>query len=97
MNTLEHFLNIDDLAVLRMKSMGSEAPAQSIVRALRQVGKEYDFNFDRVMVKKRLPYRFASHMENFEKSARVNTNLLITCNMPTRFARSASSSVRIST
>ena len=36
MNTLEHFLNIDDLAVLRMKSMGSEAPAQSIGRTLRQ-------------------------------------------------------------
>jgi uncharacterized protein YycO len=46
MNTLEDFLNIDDLAVLRMKSLGSEELAQSIIRALRQVGKAYDFNFD---------------------------------------------------
>ena len=29
-----------------MKSLGSEALAQSIVRALQQVGKAYDFNFD---------------------------------------------------
>ena len=46
MNTLEHFLNIDDLAVLRMASLSSEELAQSIIRALRQVGKAYDFNFD---------------------------------------------------
>jgi uncharacterized protein YycO len=46
MNTLEDFLNIDDLAVLRMKSISNEDLAQSIVRAFRQIGKEYDFNFD---------------------------------------------------
>jgi uncharacterized protein YycO len=46
MNTLEHFLNIDDLAVLRVKSLGEEALGQAIIRAFRQIGKEYDFNFD---------------------------------------------------
>ncbi len=46
LNTLEHFLNIDDLAVLRVKSLGKEALGQAIIRALRQIGKAYDFNFD---------------------------------------------------
>lgn len=46
MNTLEDFLNVDDLAILRMKSVSIDALAQAIVRALRQVGKAYDFNFD---------------------------------------------------
>jgi uncharacterized protein YycO len=46
MNTLEHFLNIDDLAVLRVKSLGKEALGRAIIRAMRQIGKAYDFNFD---------------------------------------------------
>jgi hypothetical protein len=46
MNTLKHFMNVDDLAVLRHSSMGREAKRRVIVQALRQVGKAYDFNFD---------------------------------------------------
>jgi len=37
------------------------------------------------------------HIENLEKSAIVSTKLEISCNKPTRFSRSASSCVRIST
>ncbi|HEY6871878.1 MAG TPA: YiiX/YebB-like N1pC/P60 family cysteine hydrolase [Geobacteraceae bacterium] len=46
MNSLEHFLNIDSIGVLRKPGLGREARARTIVRALRQVGKPYDFNFD---------------------------------------------------
>ncbi len=46
MNTLKHFLNVDDLAVLRHKDLDRKARRQVILQALRQVGKEYDFNFD---------------------------------------------------
>ena len=43
LNTLEHFLDVDDVAILRKSSKQSEA---SILRAFSQIGKEYDFNFD---------------------------------------------------
>lgn len=46
MNTLEHFLNVDDLAVLRHRKFDREGRRQVILQALRQVGKAYDFNFD---------------------------------------------------
>jgi hypothetical protein len=46
MNSLEHFLNVDDLAVLRHRQLDREARRQVILQALRQVGKAYDFNFD---------------------------------------------------
>ena len=46
MNTLEHFLNIDDLAVLRQNEMPAAQQREVILQALRQVGKGYDFNFD---------------------------------------------------
>lgn len=46
MNTLEHFINVDDLAVLRHESMMPEQRREVILQALRQVGKAYDFNFD---------------------------------------------------
>jgi hypothetical protein len=48
MNPLEHFLNVDDVCVLRDAAL-LEDPARRadcILRALRQVGKSYDFNFD---------------------------------------------------
>ncbi|MCK5804973.1 MAG: Poxvirus G6 [Lentisphaeria bacterium] len=45
-NTLPHFLNIDDMAVLRKRDMSREQTIERIRLALRQVGKEYDFNFD---------------------------------------------------
>jgi uncharacterized protein YycO len=45
-NTLAHFLNIDDLGVLRYDSVSDEQRAEIIVLTLRQIGKPYDFNFD---------------------------------------------------
>lgn len=45
-NTLAKFMNVDDLLALRDPTAGKEAQAQRILRALRQIGKAYDFNFD---------------------------------------------------
>lgn len=45
MNTLEHFLDVDDFLVVRSTNKGL-TPAEHILRALEQVGKPYDFNFD---------------------------------------------------
>lgn len=46
MNTLEHFSNVDDLAVLRDPHATKDDKAEIILQALRQIGKAYDFNFD---------------------------------------------------
>lgn len=46
MNTLGHFMNVDDLAVLRHQNQDPEARRRVILQTLRQVGKAYDFNFD---------------------------------------------------
>ena len=46
MNTLRHFLNVDDVAVLRHRRLSPTERSETIVQALRQVGKRYDFNFD---------------------------------------------------
>jgi hypothetical protein len=46
MNTLKHFMNIDDLALLRAKRLSAAERVEVILQTLRQVGKEYDFNFD---------------------------------------------------
>lgn len=46
MNTLKHFLNIDSIGVLRKPDQSREARANTVIQALRQVGKPYDFNFD---------------------------------------------------
>jgi hypothetical protein len=46
MNTLKHFMNVDDLAVLRHRDLDREARRRVILQTLRQVGKAYDFNFD---------------------------------------------------
>jgi uncharacterized protein YycO len=45
-NSLAHFLNVDDLAVLRSRHPDPAVQAARVVRAFRQVGKAYDFNFD---------------------------------------------------
>lgn len=47
-NTLEHFLNIDDFLVLRdvRREVSDDYRRQAILQAVAQVGKEYDFNFD---------------------------------------------------
>ena len=46
MNSLEHFLNIDSIGILRKQDLSREARAATVLQALRQVGKPYDFNFD---------------------------------------------------
>lgn len=45
-NTLEHFLNIDDMLVLRDPSLNDEQRKDFLIRAFNQIGKDYDFNFD---------------------------------------------------
>lgn len=45
-NTLAHFINVDDLAILRQTDLANETLAQILIRAFRQIGKQYDFNFD---------------------------------------------------
>jgi len=49
LNTLDHFMNVDDVAVLRPvfdEDSRDELTRQALVLAFRQLGKEYDFNFD---------------------------------------------------
>jgi uncharacterized protein YycO len=46
MNTIEHFLNVDDLAVLRHDTLDDTKRVNVILQTLRQVGKAYDYNFD---------------------------------------------------
>lgn len=44
MNTFEHFLDVDDLVVVRPEYNGN--PAERILKAVELVGRPYDFNFD---------------------------------------------------
>ncbi|TNF73135.1 MAG: hypothetical protein EP299_08660 [Acidobacteria bacterium] len=46
LNTLAEFLNVDDLAVLRPVYLDEEEIPETLIRAFRQVGKAYDFNFE---------------------------------------------------
>ncbi len=47
LSSLEHFLNVDDLAILRSRQpLTDELMRETIILALRQMGKAYDFNFD---------------------------------------------------
>jgi len=47
LSSLSHFLNIDDLGVLRSrKPLTDDEMRDTIILTLRQIGKEYDFNFD---------------------------------------------------
>jgi hypothetical protein len=45
-NTLNHFLNIDDLAVLRHSHLSDAQRREYLIYAFEQLGKSYDFNFD---------------------------------------------------
>ena len=46
MNTMRHFLNIDSIGILRKSATTRQDRANTVIQALRQVGKPYDFNFD---------------------------------------------------
>lgn len=49
LNTLDEFMNVDDVAILRPTDLGpadGQATRDTLVQAFRQVGKLYDFNFD---------------------------------------------------
>ena len=48
LSSLEEFMNIDDIAILRpiFGDNVSEKEKESLLLAFRQLGKEYDFNFD---------------------------------------------------
>lgn len=45
-NTLDHFLDIDDMAVLRPTTLNEDQTKEYLIRAFEQIGKRYDFNFD---------------------------------------------------
>lgn len=45
-NTLDHFLNIDDFLVLRDQTLTDDQRREFLIRAFTQIGKDYDFNFD---------------------------------------------------
>lgn len=46
LSPIADFLNVDDLVVLRNTTMSSEQKREVVILALRQIGKEYDFNYD---------------------------------------------------
>jgi hypothetical protein len=49
LSTLDHFLNIDDFAILRPvfeKGTEEALTREALIMAFRQLGKKYDFNFD---------------------------------------------------
>jgi len=46
MNSLAHFMNIDSVGIMRMAEQTPKERAAIVIKALRQVGKPYDFNFD---------------------------------------------------
>ena len=49
LNRLEHFMNVDDVAVLRpvfSEASKTKDMREALMMAFRQVGKKYDFNFD---------------------------------------------------
>lgn len=49
LNTLEHFINVDDIAILRPifdTDKAQELKKEALMMAFRQLGKKYDFNFD---------------------------------------------------
>ena len=45
-DTLQAFMNIDDVAILRPKYLSIEARLDAVNLALGNLGKQYDFNFD---------------------------------------------------
>jgi len=45
-NSFSHFLNIDDMAVLREEFKDKATQKEVLLHAFAQIGKDYDFNFD---------------------------------------------------
>ena len=45
-NSLARFMNIDDAAIIRDPAQTKTQTAERIIRTLRQIGKEYDFNYN---------------------------------------------------
>jgi len=46
LNSLQNFMNVDDVAILRPKNLSIEDRRQAVTLALGNLGKAYDFNFD---------------------------------------------------
>lgn len=46
LSTLPRFMNVDDLAVIRSSDPAPSHQARIVLQALRQIDKDYDFNFD---------------------------------------------------
>lgn len=46
LNSIEHFLNIDDLAIMHDLNETFESKTERIKRVIAQLGKEYDFEYD---------------------------------------------------
>lgn len=46
LDPLSHFMNIDDMVILRDKKISKMQLRKVIINAFRQLGKDYDFNFD---------------------------------------------------
>lgn len=47
LSSLAHFLNVDDFAIVRAREpLSKQQMQETILLALRQIGKAYDFNFD---------------------------------------------------
>jgi len=67
LNTIRQFLNVDDLAILRPKTLAPDQVVPSLIRGFEQVGKEYDFNFDvettGTIVCSELPYHVYPHID----------------------------------
>ncbi len=47
LSPLSHFLNVDDFAIIRPTTLDTpELQREALLMAFRQIGKDYDFNFD---------------------------------------------------
>ncbi|MDD7984915.1 YiiX/YebB-like N1pC/P60 family cysteine hydrolase [Lentisphaera marina] len=46
LNTVDHFMNVDDFAIVRKSQMTLKSQKKYMHNAFRQLGKEYDFSFD---------------------------------------------------
>ena len=46
LNTLSHFMNVDDLAIARKENMSDTEIVQKLLLVFAQIGKKYDFNFN---------------------------------------------------